>query len=143
MLHKDPKTKILNAQETIDHINQQIKKYQDQKNFSDITSSTPQKVNLTKEEMIKSFRLYCYEIKENLKRLTENENVKDENSNEEISDNMSIENQSQSQWLAGEAQPNDEEIPNAELPIDCMIDMIEESTTQRKNLFKNKRTSSQ
>ena len=72
MLHKNPETKILNAQETIDHINQQIKKYQDQKKFSEIASSTEaapstsQKVNLTKEEIIKSFRLYCSELKENL-----------------------------------------------------------------------------
>lgn len=149
MLHKNPETKILNAQETIDHINQQIKKYQEQKKFSEIASSTEaapstsQKVNLTKEEIIKSFRLYCSELKENLKRFTKHENTKDEGSSEDISDNMSVDNHSQTQCLAGESQPDDEEIPEEDLPIDCMIDMIEESITQRKNLSKTKRTAPQ
>ena len=69
-------------------------------------------------------------MKENLKRSTKHENVKDEGSNEEISDNMSIETQSQSQGFEGESHPDDEEILDGKLPIDCTIDMIEESATQ-------------
>ncbi|KAL4581676.1 hypothetical protein LXL04_006203 [Taraxacum kok-saghyz] len=118
MLHKDPETKALQAQQTIDHINQQIQKYQQQKNFPDPTSPNSQQVNKTKEDIIKNFRLYCSQLKQDLNKIKSKEMREEEDSNE---DSMSIEN-NQYQCLAGESQSEEEAIP-----FEDMLDMLEES----------------
>ncbi|KAL4568059.1 hypothetical protein LXL04_023660 [Taraxacum kok-saghyz] len=73
MLHRDPDTKALQAQQTIDHINQQIQKYQQQKNFPVTTPPNTPKVNTTKEDIIKNFRLYCCQLKQDLSRIQSKE----------------------------------------------------------------------
>ncbi|KAL4561929.1 hypothetical protein LXL04_034113 [Taraxacum kok-saghyz] len=118
MLHKDPETKALQAQQTIDHINQQIQKYQQQKNFPDPTSPNSQQVNKTIEDIIKNFRLYCSQLKQDLNKIKSKEMGEEEDSNE---DSMSIEN-NQYQCLAGESQSEEEAIP-----FEDMLDMLEES----------------
>ncbi|KAL4580216.1 hypothetical protein LXL04_016401 [Taraxacum kok-saghyz] len=134
MLRKDPETKVLHAQQTIDHIKQQIQKYQHQKNFNATTSPNTQKVNTTKEDMIKNFRSYCSQLKEDLRRIKSKEmGEEEEDSNE---DSISIEN-NQYHCLAGESQSEEEAIP-----IEDRIDMFEELVL-RKNLSKDKASTSQ
>ncbi|KAL4573562.1 hypothetical protein LXL04_020372 [Taraxacum kok-saghyz] len=83
MLHKDPETKALQAQQTIDHINPQIQKYQQQNFFSDPTSPNTQQVNKTKEDIIKNLRLYCSQLKQDLNRIKSKEMGEEEDSNED------------------------------------------------------------
>ena len=128
MLHKDPDTKAFQAQQTIDHINQQIQKYQQQKKISATSSQDSQQVHTTKEEIIKNFRSYCSQIKEDLRRIKSKEISEEEDSNE---DSMSIENNPY-HCLAGESQLEEEV-----MPLEDMLDMIEESVL-RKNLSNDK-----
>ncbi|KAL4564547.1 hypothetical protein LXL04_028611 [Taraxacum kok-saghyz] len=92
-----------------------------------------QQVNKTKEDIIKYFRLYCSQLKQDLHRIKSKEMGEEEDSNE---DSMSIEN-NQYQCLAGESQSEEEAIP-----FEDMLDMVEESVIG-KNLSKDKTSTSQ